>query len=63
MTISGKFISKVYDGPYNAVQKFVKDMEEFLEKKAKDYYMHYAYCPKCAKKFGHNYAVLFAEIQ
>jgi len=24
--------------------------------------VHYAYCPKCMKKFGHNYMILFAEV-
>ncbi|MFC1748997.1 hydrolase [Pseudomonadota bacterium] len=63
--ISGTFISRVFDGPYNATPKFIKEMDEYLaadEKKAKDYYVHYAYCPGCAKKFGHNYTVLFAEV-
>lgn len=63
--ISGLFISKVFDGPYNAIPKYVKQMNEYLaskEKKAKKYYVHYAYCPKCAKKFGHNHMILFAEV-
>ena len=65
VTLSGNYISKVFDGPYNAVPKFIKQMGSYLEKKgelAKDYYVHYAYCPKCAKKFNHNYAVLFAAV-
>jgi len=60
--ISGTFISKVFDGPYNSVPKFIKEMNAYLKKEAKDYYIHYAYCPKCAKKHGHNYMVLFAEV-
>ena len=63
--ISGLFISKVFDGPYNAIPKYVKQMDEYLaskEKKAKKYYVHYAYCPKCAKKFSHNHMILFAEV-
>lgn len=63
--ISGNFASRVFDGGYNAIPKFIKEMEEYLAetgKKAKDYYIHYAYCPKCAKKFGHNYMILFAKI-
>ena len=65
VVISGNFVSRVFDGGYNAIPKFVKEMEEYLAetgKKAKDYYIHYAYCPKCAKKFGHNYMILFAKI-
>ena len=63
--ISGNFVSRVFDGGYNAIPKFVKIMDEYLAeigRKAKDYYVHYAYCPGCAKKFGHNYIILFAEV-
>ena len=63
--ISGTFMSKVFDGPYNAIPKFIKQMNKCLankNKKAKKYYVHYAYCPKCAKKYGHNHMILFAEI-
>lgn len=65
-TLSGTYISKVFDGGYNAIPKFVKQMDSYLskqDKKAQTYYVHYAYCPKCAKKAGHNYMVLFAEIE
>lgn len=64
--ISGTFLSKVYDGPYKMVPKFMKHMKEYLrskDKKVKDYYVHYAYCPNCSKKFKNNYMVLFAEIE
>ena len=63
--ISGSFVARVFDGPFNAVPKFIKEMDQYLasdNKKAKDYYVHYAYCPDCAKKYGHNYMVLFADI-
>lgn len=63
--ISGTFISKVFDGPYNSVPKWVKEMDEYLarkEKKSKKYYFYFTTCPKCAKKYGHNYVVAFAEI-
>lgn len=64
IAISGNFVSRVFDGGYNAIPKFVKVMDEYLAetgKKANDYYVHYAYCPKCAKTFGHNYMILFAK--
>ena len=65
VTISGNFVSRVFDGGYNDIPKFIKIMDEDLikmGKKAKDYYIHYAYCPKCAQKFGHNYMIFFAKI-
>lgn len=66
--IPGTFMAKVYDGPYNAIPKFVNDMNTYLEKEGKripkndEYYIHYAYCPKCEKKYGYNYMILFAKI-
>jgi NMD protein affecting ribosome stability and mRNA decay len=66
VTLSGKYISKVFDGPYNAVPQWIAEFDEYLEKKnqkALKYYFHYAYCPKCAKKYGHNYVVAFAQTE
>jgi hypothetical protein len=63
--ISGTFIGKVFAGSYNAIPKFIKQMDEYLLKKGKtaeDYYIHYAYCPKCAEKYGDNYMILFAKV-
>jgi hypothetical protein len=63
--ISGSFLTKVYDGPYNAVPKWIKDMNAYVAgqgKKVGKYYFHFAYCPKCSKKYGHNYVVAFAKV-
>ncbi len=65
-SLTGEFEAKVFDGPYSAAPKFVKVMQTYLAgkaKKAKDYFIHYAYCPNCVKKYGHNYAILFAEVE
>lgn len=64
-SLSGSFISKVYDGPYNNIPKFIKQINRYLGKigkSAKDYYVHYAYCPKCAAKFKKNHIILFAQV-
>jgi len=66
VTLSGSFISKVFEGPYNAVPKWIKEMDEYLSsinKKAKRYLFYYTTCPKCAKIYGKNYVVVFAEIE
>lgn len=63
--LSGNFFSKVFDGPYNAVPKFIKEMDKSLESrqmKAKKYYFYFTTCPNCAKKYEHNYIVAFAKI-
>lgn len=64
-TLSGTFLSKVYDGPYHAVPQFIKDMDAYVAKQGQTvlkYFFHYAYCPKCMKKYGHNYVVAFAQV-
>ncbi|NMC60714.1 MAG: hypothetical protein GYA51_15220 [Candidatus Methanofastidiosa archaeon] len=63
--LSGTFISKVFDGPYNAVPKWLKEMEKYLSdngKTAKRYFFYFTTCPKCAEYYGHNYVVAFAEV-
>lgn len=63
--ISGTFISKVFDGPFNNVPAWIRKMDDYLlsrGKVAKKYYFYYTTCPKCSKKYGHNYVVMFAKI-
>jgi hypothetical protein len=66
VTLTGTFLSKVFDGPYNAVPKWIKAMDRWLAdqgKKARKYYFHYTSCPKCAKIRGHNFVVAFAQVE
>ncbi len=63
--LSGKYITKVFDGSYNAVPKWIKEMDQYANQKGKTvkkYYFYYTTCPKCAKIYGHNYVVAFAEV-
>ncbi len=65
-SISGSFFTEVFDGAYNNIPEYIKEMDKHLREKgqkALDYYVHYAYCPKCAKEYGHNYMVLFALVK
>lgn len=62
---SGTYFSKVFDGPYNKVPYYIKETDNYLstlQLKAKKYYFYYAYCPKCAKKYRHNFIVAIAEV-
>jgi len=63
--ISGTFITKVFEGPYKHMGAWTKEMNEFVASKGKEvkkmlYY--YTTCPGCAKHYGKNYVVLFAEV-
>jgi hypothetical protein len=63
--LSGKFFSKVYEGPFSDTGKWCKDFDELVKSKGlfyKKMYMWYTTCPKCAKKYGKNYTVILAEI-
>jgi hypothetical protein len=63
--LSGTFLTKVFDGPFNQVPKWIKEMEIFVKSQGKEVKKHYFYfttCPRCAKKYGHNYVVAFSEV-
>ncbi len=63
--MTGKFITRVFDGPYNHVPKYLAEFNNYLDQKelkAKRYFFYFTTCPKCAKKHGHNYIVGFAEL-
>lgn len=64
-TISGTFLTKVFEGHYQNVGKWMREMQEYVERKGrqmKKIYCSYTTCPKCAKAYGKNYIVLFAEV-
>ncbi|UCG48127.1 MAG: hypothetical protein JSU94_21955 [Phycisphaerales bacterium] len=63
--ISGTYLTKVFEGPYSNVRKWIGEMKTFVEGKAKSMkkmYMFYTTCPRCAKFYGKNYTVILAEI-
>jgi hypothetical protein len=65
MTLSGKYLSKVYEGPFQDTGKWCKDFEQFASGKgvtSSKWYMWYTTCPKCAKKYGKNYVVIVAQV-
>ena len=65
VTLSGDFITRVFEGPYSRAKHWVHDMEVAAEAAghtAKTIYMFYATCPKCARAYGKNYVVGVAEI-
>lgn len=63
--ISGTFLTKVFEGPYKDMGKWVKEMKENVKgngKEMKKLYFYYTTCPKCAKKYCENYVVLLAQV-
>ncbi|WP_298646438.1 hydrolase [uncultured Proteiniphilum sp.] len=65
-TLSGKYFSKVYEGPFKDTGKWCSDYENIVKSKGheiKKWYMWYTTCPKCAKKYGKNYVVILSQIE
>ena len=65
VTISGTFMSKVFEGPYSQVGRWVEAMKAWLKSESKSYsklYFYYTTCPRCARKYGKNYVVLLAKM-
>jgi len=64
-TISGRFLCKVFEGPYQNMRQWIGEMKDFVHSKGKDtkkLYSFYTTCPKCAKKYGKNYVAILAQI-
>ncbi len=64
--LSGTFLTKVFEGPYQNAGKWAREMKSYVESKGqalKKLYFCYTTCPKCAKVYGKNYVALFAQIK
>jgi hypothetical protein len=64
-SISGTFLSKVFEEPYGNMRKWIGEMRAFVGSRGKSFgtlYFYYTTCPKCAKKYGKNYVVILAQL-
>ncbi|MDP3443763.1 MAG: hypothetical protein Q8T08_12960 [Ignavibacteria bacterium] len=65
ITLSGRFLSMVFEGPYQDAKKWYDQLNKFAEIKGykpKESYFFYTTCPKCAKHYGKNYTIGLAMI-
>ncbi|MEW5847897.1 MAG: hydrolase [Myxococcota bacterium] len=65
-TLTGTFLTRVYDGPYRDIPKWVDDMKRHVASRGRvlrKLYFAYTTCPRCAKAYGHNHVVLFAQVE
>ena len=65
VTISGTFLSKVFEGPYQHVRKWIEETRGFVASRGREIrklYCYYTTCPKCAKKYSKNYVVILAQV-
>jgi len=65
-TLSGTFLSKVFEGPYRSMRSWMLQMEDLVSSKGQQperMLTYYTTCPRCAKEYGKNYVVLLAQVQ
>lgn len=65
-TLSGTFLTKVYEGPYRDAGKWTADMQRTVTDKRLELeklYFGYTTCPRCAKAYGKNYVIVFAKLK
>jgi hypothetical protein len=63
--ISGTFLSKVFEGPYSNIRRWIEQMKAFVQSRGKtpgQLYFYYTTCPKCARKYGKNYVAILASV-
>ena len=66
VTLSGQYLSKVYEGNFKETGAWCKDFTSLAESKGltvKKLYMWYTTCPKCAKTYGKNYVAIIGEVE
>ena len=64
-TLSGTFLTKVFEGPFRDAGTWARDMTGYVAAKGRvleKLYFGYTTCPKCAKAYGKNYVVVFAKV-
>jgi hypothetical protein len=65
VTLSGKYLSKVYEGDFKETGKWCKDFEVYAKSRnlsVQKWFMWYTTCPKCAKKHGKNYVAIIGKV-
>jgi hypothetical protein len=63
--LSGRFVTKVFEGPFNKAESWYEAMENVAKAKGvtpKNIYFFYTTCPKCARVYGKNYVVGVADV-
>jgi len=65
VTLTGTFLTKVFNGPFKDAGQWHKQLIEFVKSRHKDAkrtYFFYTTCPKCAAHYGNNYVIGLAQI-
>lgn len=63
--LSGSYLTRMFVGPYRHVRAWIQEMDRYVL--AQGFRMrralfYYGQCPRCARHYGENQVVLFAEL-
>lgn len=64
--LSGVYLAKVFEGPFKNAGIWYKQLVEYVKSRGAKLikiYFSYTTCPRCAKIYGKNYVVGFAQIE
>lgn len=64
-TLSGDFVTKVFEGPYRMAKHWHKEMEDLVRSRGGtpgEVFFFYTTCPKCARVYGKNFVVGVARL-
>ncbi len=62
--LSGEYLTKVFEGPYRDMSKWMNEMTALVKGKGKQLkknYFFYTTCQNCVKFYGRNYVVAVAQ--
>ncbi len=65
VTLSGDYLTKVFEGPFSQIRKWHDEMQALAEESghaAKSVWFYYTTCPNCAKVYGRNPVVGLVEL-
>lgn len=64
--LSGTFLTKVFEGPYSDARRWAQEMTALVFARGRlleKLYFAYTTCPACAKAYGKNYVIGFAQMK
>lgn len=64
--MSGKYLTKVFEGEYKQIGEWTKQMDAYVKSKSKSaekILTYYTTCPRCAQFYKKNYVVILAKIK
>ena len=65
VSLTGRYFSQVFEGPYRQAGHWATEIASFIDLSGRELrrlYFFYTTCPSCAKYYGKNFVIAFAEV-